>query len=137
MKIRASTQEDLPFLEQMLFEAFFWNPNQTRPEVQEFMQRPKARKLLADWGLAGDKAVIAEEGETPIGAAWYRLWSEENYSYGFVDAETPELGMAVRASHRSKGAGQALLRALIAAARDEEIRALSLSVNHSNFARQL
>jgi GNAT superfamily N-acetyltransferase len=137
MKIRPGTQEELPFLEQMLFEAFFWNPSHTRPELQEFMQHPEFRKLLADWGRVGDKAVIAEENETPIGAAWYRLWSEENHSYGFVDEETPELGMAVRASHRAKGAGRALLRALIAAARDEGIRALSLSVDPANFARQL
>jgi hypothetical protein len=106
MKIRPGTYEGLPFLEQMLFEAFFWNPSQTRPELQEFMQHPEFRKLLSDWGRAGDKAVIAEEGETPIGAAWYRLWTGENHSYGFVDAETPELGMAMRASHRSKGVGQ-------------------------------
>ena len=137
MKIRAGTPEDLPFLEQMLFEAFFWNSNQARPELQEFMQHPEFRKLLADWGRAGDKAVIAEENETPIGAAWYRLWTEENHSYGFVDEETPELGMAVHASHRSKGAGRALLRALIAAARNGGIRALSLSVDPANFARQL
>jgi GNAT superfamily N-acetyltransferase len=137
MKIRIGTQEDLPFLEQMLFEAFFWHPNQTRPELQEFMQHPEFQKLLSDWGRPGDKAVIAEDGETPIGAAWYRSWSEENHSYGFVDAATPELGMAVHASHRTKGAGRALLRALIAAARNEGIRALSLSVDPANFARQL
>ncbi len=137
MKIRASTQKDLPFLEQMLFEAFFWNPNQARSEFQEFMQHSEFRKLLSDWGRARDKAVIAAEGETPIGAAWYRFWSEENYSYGFVDSETPELGMAVHANHRGKGAGRALLRALIAAAHDEKIRALSLSVDHANFACRL
>jgi GNAT superfamily N-acetyltransferase len=137
MKIRLGTHEDLPFLEQMLFEAFFWNPNQARPELQEFMQHPEFRKLLADWGRLGDKAVIAEEGETPIGAAWYRLWTEENHSYGFVDSETPELGTAVHANRRGKGAGRALLRALIATARDEGIRGLSLSVDPANFALQL
>lgn len=137
MTIRAGAREDLPFLAQMLFEAFFWNPKHSRPELSEFMQHPEFRKLLADWGRVGDNAVIAEENEVSIGAAWYRLWTEENHSYGFVDSETPELGMAVRASHRRKGAGRLLLRGLIAAARDEGFRALSLSVAPSNFARQL
>lgn len=137
VKIRPAAEQDLPFLEQMLFDAFFWNPDYTRPELQEFMQHSEFRKLLADWGRPGDKAVIAEENETPIGAAWYRLWIEENHSYGFVDSETPELGMAVHANHRGKGAGRALLRALIAAVRDEGIRALSLSVDPANFALQL
>lgn len=137
MNIRTGTRANLPFLQQMLFEAFFWNPNQARPELQEFIQHLEFRKLLAGWGRAGDNAVIAEEGETPIGAAWYRLWTEENHSYGFVDSETPELGMAVHARHRGKGAGRALLRGLIAAARDEGIHALSLSVDPANFARRL
>ncbi|MEK7730199.1 MAG: GNAT family N-acetyltransferase [candidate division KSB1 bacterium] len=137
MIIRIGTHNDLPFLEHMLFEAFFWNPDYPRPEVQKFMQHPEFRKLLSDWGRVGDKAVIAEENETPIGAAWYRLWTAENHSYGFVDSETPELGMAVRASHRGKGAGRMLLRGLIAAASEDGFRALSLSVDPSNFARQL
>jgi GNAT superfamily N-acetyltransferase len=137
MIIRIGTHNDLPFLEHMLFAAFFWSPDYPRPEVQKFMQHPEFRKLLSNWGRVGDKAVIAEENNTPIGAAWYRLWTEENHSYGFVDKETPELGMAVRASYRSKGTGRMLLRALIAAARDEGARALSLSVDPANFARRL
>lgn len=73
MNIRIGTHNDLPLLEHLLFEAFFWNPDYARPELQEFIEHPEFRKLLADWGRVGDNAVIAEENETPIGAAWYRL----------------------------------------------------------------
>jgi GNAT superfamily N-acetyltransferase len=53
-----------------------------------------------------------------------------------MDAETPELGIAMRVAHRSKGFERTLLRALIAIARADGHRALSLSVSPSNDARQ-
>jgi len=137
MNNRPGTVQGLPFLEEMLFEAFFWNPEQARPAMQEFLQQPEFGKLLSDWGRPGDKSLIAEENRTPIGVAWYRFWTAENHTYGFVDSETPELGLAVVANHRSKGIGRTLLRALVQVARDDGIRALSLSVDPTNFARQL
>ncbi|MBI3304434.1 MAG: GNAT family N-acetyltransferase [Deltaproteobacteria bacterium] len=137
MNIRTGNREDLPFLEQMLYEAFFWHPNQVRPELEEFIEHPEFHKLLSEWGRPGDRAVIAEADGTPIGAAWYRLWTEENHSYGFVDASTPELGIAVHPRHRSKSVGRALLRELIEAARKDGFASLSLSVDPSNYARQL
>jgi len=110
MTIRTATRDDLPFLEEMLFEAFFWNPTPPRPPADEFLARPEIQALLAGWGRPGDRAVIAQQGETPIGAAWYRFWTEEDHTYGFVDAETPELGIGMYASHRSRGVGRALMR---------------------------
>lgn len=86
---------DRTFLEEMLFEAFFWNPAWSRPRRAEFREHPEFTKLLADWGRPGDRGVVAEEQRTRIGAAWFRLWTPELHSYGFVDAETPELGIAV------------------------------------------
>ena len=137
MTIRTATSDDLPFLEAMQFEAFFWSLSTPRPPAGEFLARPEIQKFLAGWGRPGDRAVIAQEGTASIGAAWYRLWTDEDHSYGFVDAETPELGIGVEASHRSRGVGRALLRALIEAARDDGVRTLSLSVDPSNFARRL
>jgi ribosomal protein S18 acetylase RimI-like enzyme len=123
------------FLEEMLFEAFFWNPAWSRPPLGEFREQPEFTKLLADWGRPGDRGVLAEEQGTRIGAAWFRLWTPEFHSYGFVDAETPELGIAVVSARRSKGVGRTLLRALIEIARGDGHRALSLSVSPSNYAR--
>jgi len=123
------------FLEEMLFEAFFWNPAWPRPTLAVFREQPEFTKLLADWGRPGDRGVLAEEQGTRIGAAWFRLWTPEFHSYGFVDAETPELGIAVVSARRSKGVGRTLLRALIEIARGDGHRALSLSVSPSNYAR--
>jgi ribosomal protein S18 acetylase RimI-like enzyme len=133
--LRPLDPADRAFLEEMLFEAFFWNPAWSRPPLGEFREQPEFAKLLAGWGRPGDRGVLAEEQGTRIGAAWFRLWTPEFHSYGFVDAETPELGIAVVSARRSKGVGRTLLRALIEIARRDGHRALSLSVSPSNYAR--
>lgn len=137
IETREGQKTDLPFLKQMLFEAFFWHSEQERPDRGEFLNQPAILKLLANWGRPGDRAIIALENEKPIGAAWYRLWTEDDHSYGFVDAHTPEIGMAVHSNFRSKGIGRRLLRALIDKARKDGFSALCLSVDPRNFARKL
>ena len=134
-ELRPLKTTDRAFLEEMLFEAFFWNPAVSRPRLADFRGESEFAKRLAGWGRPGDRGVLAEERRMRIGAAWYRLWTLEHHADGFVDGETPELGIAVDAAHRSKGVGRALLRALIEVARQEGHRALSLSVNASNYAR--
>jgi ribosomal protein S18 acetylase RimI-like enzyme len=121
----------------MLFEAFFWDPAGERPSLAAFREDPEFTKLLTGWGRRGDHAVIAEEDHEPLGAAWFRLWTPELHSYGFVDAETPELAVAVTPANRSRKIGRLLLEALIATARKEGFAALSLSVRPLNRARLL
>ncbi len=118
----------------MLFEACFWNPNMHRPDIDQFFKNNDIAKLISNWGRIGDGVVIAEDAQQLIGAAWYRLWTEVNHSYGFIDARTPELGIGIRAGYRSKGIGRMLLRQLINMARDDGFIAISLSVDPNNFA---
>jgi len=56
--------------------------------------------------------VIAECQGQPVGATWYRFWTENFYSYGFVDAAIPEIGIRVHPDYRS-GIERALLRHLL------------------------
>jgi ribosomal protein S18 acetylase RimI-like enzyme len=134
---RLGTSADLPVIEAMLFEAFFWSPTYERPPFEEFRQHPEFQKLVASWGRSGDQAVIAEWDSQPVGAAWYRFWTENCHSYGFVDADTPEIGIGVHPDYRRRGIGRALLRHLIAESRRSGVVALSLSVAPENVARQL
>ena len=135
--IRLAGAEDIGFLEAMLFEAFFWNEESPRPAFFEFRSNAEFRKLLANWGRMGDLAVIAESGGRPIGAAWSRLWTADVHSYGFVDADTPELALAVAKSHRRQGVGRSVLKTLIGHAREAGVPALSVSVAPANPARLL
>ncbi len=89
------------------------------------------------WGRGGDGGVVAEIDGQPVGAAWYRLFTEEQPGFGFVDEKTPELSIAVAPLHRRKGIGEAVLRSCMVQAREEGYQALSLSVAVHNRSRMM
>jgi ribosomal protein S18 acetylase RimI-like enzyme len=120
----------------MLYEAFFWSGTE-RPPLDDVRRRPEFSSLLAGWGRAGDSLLIAEHAGAGAGAAWFRLWTSDVHSYGFVDADTPELGLAVVQGLRRRGVGRMLLRQLIQRATELGYEALSLSVAPANPARRL
>ena len=72
-----------------------------------------------------------------LGVAWYRLFSAEEPGAGFITVDVLELAMGVVAEARGKGIGGALLDALLALAREQGFRALSLTVERQNPARRL
>ena len=137
MKILIDQEIDLQIIKDLLFEAFFWNPNFTRPDKDKFFENPEINKLISDWGRHGDKIIFAEENDQILGAIWFRLWTENNHSYGFISSETPELGMAVFPDYRSKGLGRILIKKLIGSAKTDKFKAISLSVAPDNYARRL
>ena len=140
MHIRPATAGDAPFLRAMLYEAARWDPAWPREPIEQIEQilgEPALRRYHAAWGRPGDGGVVAELEGAPAGAAWYRLFPAAEPGYGFVDAETPELSMAIAPPHRRKGIGSRLIRAAMDRARADGFRALSLSVAAANPARDL
>ena len=137
-RIRTARSGDLPLLREMLFEAAFWRAGAPRPALDAGLARADLAKLLEAWGRPGDDAVVAVSPTgIGVGAAWFRFWSADEHSYGFVAPEVPELGLAVRPQLRGRGLGTRLLRALLARADGAEIRQLSLSVESENPALRL
>ena len=135
---RIGSSADLPFLREMLFEAAFWRPGAEHPPLSEGLARPDLPKLLAGWGRPGDTAMIAESsGHERLGAVWYRFWSDEDHSYGYVGPAVPELAIGVRAEARRRGVGEALLRALLAHGGAQGVKEISLSVELDNPALRL
>jgi ribosomal protein S18 acetylase RimI-like enzyme len=124
-------------MEKMLFEAVFWNLTVARPDMIEFFKETKFNRFLSGWGRPGDASLIAETEDMPVGAAWYRLFKKDEESYGFVNENTPEIGMAVTREYRSQGLGRKLLKALTLKARSQGFKSLSLSVDPHNFALKL
>lgn len=138
IRIRLADPGEIPFLREMLFEAAFWRAGSPRPALEEELARPDLAKLMEAWGRPGDAAVVAESrAGAHVGAAWYRFWSAENHSYGFVAPDVPELGLAVRSGFRRQGVGARLLRALLEQAALAGIARVSLSVELENPAQQL
>ena len=137
-RIRPGTREDLDLLRAMLLAAVYWRPGSAPASPLRTLERPELAKLLAGWGRPGDTAAVADtpDGRT-LGAAWYRFWTDEDHSYGFVDSRTPEVAIGVRPGMRGRGVGTRLLRALIREARASGVTRLSLSVERDNPALSL
>ena len=132
--IRDYRPEDHEFLRDMSYEAAFWHPDVSRPPRDEALSSPDLARYIEGWGRQGDAAVVAvgRADGAKMGAAWYRLMSEEAPGYGFVAPGVPEIGMGVAEAFRGRGVGGALLEALLGRARGEGFGALSLSVEDGN-----
>jgi ribosomal protein S18 acetylase RimI-like enzyme len=129
--IRRGDANDVPFLRDMLRHAYYWRWGD--PETADL---PVAR-YWEGWGRPGDRLLVAIDGFQPVGAAWYRLFPAGAPGYGFVEAGTPELTIAVVPSRRGRGLGRELLEALLEQAREDGYAAVSLSVEPENPALHL
>jgi ribosomal protein S18 acetylase RimI-like enzyme len=82
----------------------------------------------------GDTAVIATVDSKPVGAAWHRLWTDDDPIIGYVDPTTPILAIAVHRDDRRQGIGQKLIEWIIEHAASHLIPQISLSVSKDNVA---
>jgi GNAT superfamily N-acetyltransferase len=136
VRYRPAGADDFTFLAMMLGEAAVWRPDKQTPTADEVLADPRYARYLTGWPRQGDSGLVAEQGG-PLGAAWYRIYTEAIHGYGFVAEDVPELSIAVIASRRREGIGRRLLVDLIEASEIHGHRALSLSVNDGNPARRL
>lgn len=137
MNTRPAGPDDVEFLKKMLYEAAAWNPDWPREQVIQALADPILERYHRGWGRPGDAGVIAEIKGEAVGAAWFRLFTDDEPGHGFVDERTPELGIAVLPLYRRKGIGETLLRALMSEARQQGFTALSLSVAPHNRSRMM
>jgi ribosomal protein S18 acetylase RimI-like enzyme len=120
----------------MLGEAAVWRPDKPTPTADQVLADPRYAMYLAGWPRQGDCGLVAEQ-DGPLGAAWYRTYTEVSHGYGFIAEHVPELSIAVVASRRREGIGRRLLIDLIDASIAQGYAAVSLSVNDNNPARRL
>ena len=131
--IRAAGPDDEALLREMQYLALFVPPG-ADPLPREVVDDPTIARYYVGFGSRpGDLGRIAESPDgMPIGAAWVRYSNAADPGSGYVDDETPELGIAVVDGHRGSGVGAALLTALLA-----ELPRCSLSVDRRNPAMRL
>ena len=147
MKIRPISVDDLPFVRRMLDAAAFWRPmpSAVLPRLGQQVLRPILRLLVRnylglyhrDWGRPGDAGFIAEIDGRPVGAVWYRLFTDESHGDGYIDEQTPELAIAVEDGYRGRGVGRALLLRIAEQGRDDGLGRIGLSVDADNPAKHL
>lgn len=132
IRIRALALEDAPFLQEALYHAVYVPPG-VDPPPRSITALPELAAYIDGFGTrAGDTGILALDGEAPVGAAWARLMR----GYGFVDASTPELSIALLPGYRGSGIGTRLMKALFAAL-TPIAQSVSLSVQLRNPAFRL
>jgi ribosomal protein S18 acetylase RimI-like enzyme len=122
----------------MLHEAVFWRAGDAGPSLEEGLAYPEVKRALAAWGRRdGDTAVVATVNAVPVGASWYRYWTDDNFINGYVEEDTPVLVIAVENRYRHQGIGGAMICWLMDRAAQGAIQRISLSVSKDNYAINL
>ncbi len=133
MQTRRAGDGDKDVLIAMLAEAFNWSPDRPPMAIADLLSSEHIALYVEGWRRPGDVGVIAEHADgQPVGAAWYRTYTQESHGYGFVDDATPEITIGVAQGFRGRGIGRSLMHHLIDEAIASGVPALSLSVEPSN-----
>ena len=135
--LRPTRPDDIGFLGLVLAIAADWHSTTAPTPDDPILAEPGVARYLEGWPRHGDVGVIAVENGSPLGAAWWRYFADDDRGYGFVASDIPELTIGVVHHARGRGIGGALLAYLIAEARGRSIGHLSLSVATDNPARRL
>jgi ribosomal protein S18 acetylase RimI-like enzyme len=135
--LRQAAAADVEHVKWALFEAVAWNPERQLPPFDVTIEHAELARYHRDWGRHGDLGVVATHGQDVVGVALCRLFTDDDHGHGYVDAETPELAVAVAAQWRGAGLGARLLEELADAARAAGFARLSLSVDDGNPAGRL
>lgn len=131
VNIRKLKDSEFTFLLDMLYESI--HILQNKPTKEALLILPHIKKYYENWGRKGDQALIAiNEKNQEVGAVWYRLFDEHNKGYGYVDNNTPELGIAVSKDVRGMGVGTLLMNKIIQLAMEDGYKSVSLSVDPDN-----
>jgi GNAT superfamily N-acetyltransferase len=138
VEIRDLRPDETPFLLEMLYTALAWNPDVDLPPRDWVLEHPQVAPFHVEWGRhPGDMGLVAVEDGSLLGLAWCRYFTEAEHGEGFVDADTPEVAIAVVDGHRGRGIGCALMDAIHERARGQGARRISLSVDPQNPAKRL
>lgn len=86
------------------------------------------------FGRPGDLALAARVGGKTVGMVWARLFTASQPGYAYLDAETPEISLAILPEWRGQGLGKALTQALLRELGRRGYSQVSLSVSPDNTA---
>jgi ribosomal protein S18 acetylase RimI-like enzyme len=134
--IRSLTAADQDVLWEMLYHSLYVPPG-SPPFDRSILEHPAIARYVKDWGREHDTGFVAEDGNGQLlGAVWLRLLIGEERGYGYIDDQTPEMGIAVLPEYRGWGIGTALLSGLMDSV-EGKYEGISLSVATENPARRL
>ena len=113
-----------------------WDPPPAPLRPREVLDHPGVSIYAKEWGREGDVGVVGQVDGKPVGACWVRR-IRGGLGLGYVDDDTPQLGIALLPDYRGRGFGRRLMLAALEAARAYGYRQVSLTVHPQNPARAL
>lgn len=124
MKIRNYQPKDFEFLKQMLQIAIY------EPITPAALAQPEFQIYYENFGqgVYDYGQVMTVNTGRPIGIIWCRLIK----GYGYVQADLPELAMAISPQFQHRGYGTQLLASFLELAQQHNFTGLSLSVARAN-----
>ena len=135
LQFRSLTAEDQDKLWHWLHVAL-WDPPPAELRPIEVLQVPGVRIYAEGWGKPSDVGVVAQVSGADAGACWLRLLPL-GIGLASVDAETPQLGIALEPEFQHKGHGRPLMLEALKAAALSGYRQVSLTVHPENQAQYM
>ena len=111
-----------------------WDPPPATLRPIEVLQAAGVRIYAEDWGRPTDVGVVAVVEGKDAGACWMRLVPDQQ-GLGYVDDETPQLGIALEPEYQHRGIGKPMMKAALEAAWRHGYRKIALTVHPQNPAR--
>ncbi|MBO7480356.1 MAG: GNAT family N-acetyltransferase [Bacteroidales bacterium] len=131
--IRKIRTEEIPLLEDFLYEAVFIPEGVTAPP-RDIVENDDLKVYICDFGMApDDRCLVAECDGKVVGAIWTRIMDD----YGHIDDQTPSLAISLYKEYRNRGIGTELLNNMLALLRQDGYRQVSLSVQKANYALRM
>ena len=128
--IRPIRPEEIPLLEDFLYEAIFI-PEGVAAPPRSIIEQEDLQVYVKDFGRrSDDHCLVAERDGKIVGAVWVRVMDD----YGHVDDRTPSLAISLYKEYRNQGIGTALLGQMLELLRRNGYRRVSLSVQKANYA---
>lgn len=125
---RRPTEADRPFIEQMFREAeTFGESDRDLPEGFD----DDNHRYVDLWTENQGGIVIQKEGQD-IGAAWFRKCTDEEHCSGYVQADVPEVALALAPGHPGGGLGTLLMERAMLLAKVSGAPGISLAVDFGN-----
>ena len=130
--IREIRKEEIPLLEDFLYEAIFipdWYTEEVPRDI--IYTNPLLYAAIEGFGThPDDYCLVAEVDGKVVGAVWVGIAKE----YGHLDDETPSFSISLYKEYRNHGIGTALMEQMLELLKSKGYKRASLGVNKENYA---
>lgn len=134
---RGIRPSEFSLMEEIMYEAIY-HSDPENPYPKEVIYYPQVRVYWDNWGKGKDDyCLVAEVNRKIAGAVWIRTFQGEIKGCGYIDEQTPEIGIALFREYRNQGIGAELMRHMIRLMKEEGFSQASLSITKGNPAIRL